>query len=39
LLAHFGGVAAVKKASLDNLLNLGWLPEAVARDIFNHLHG
>ncbi|MFM1839404.1 MAG: excinuclease subunit UvrC, partial [Actinomycetota bacterium] len=39
LLVHFGGVAAVKKASLDNLLNLGWLPEAVARDIFNHLHG
>jgi excinuclease ABC subunit C len=39
LLAHFGGVAAVKKASLDNLLNLGWLPEAVARDIFKHLHG
>jgi excinuclease ABC subunit C len=39
LIAHFGTVAAVKKASLDNLLSLGWLPETVARDIFKHLHG
>ncbi len=39
LLTHFGGVAAVKKASLDNLLNLGWLPESVAREVFKHLHG
>jgi excinuclease ABC subunit C len=39
LVAHFGTVAAVKKASLDNLLSLGWLPETVARDIYKHLHG
>jgi excinuclease ABC subunit C len=39
LVTHFGTVAAVKKASLDNLLSLGWLPETVARDIFKHLHG
>jgi excinuclease ABC subunit C len=39
LIAHFGTVAAVKKASLDNLLSLNWLPESVARDIFKHLHG
>jgi excinuclease ABC subunit C len=39
LVAHFGTVAAVKKASLDNLLTLGWLPETVARDIYKHLHG
>jgi len=39
LVAHFGTVAAVKKASLDNLLSLGWLPEPVARDIFKHIHG
>jgi excinuclease UvrABC nuclease subunit len=39
LIAHFGTVAAVKKASLDNLLSLNWLPESVARDIFKQLHG
>jgi excinuclease ABC subunit C len=39
LIAHFGTVAAVKKASLDNLLSLDWLPETVARDIFKQLHG
>ena len=39
LVAHFGTVAAVKKASLDDLLSLGWLPEPVARDIFKHIHG
>ena len=39
LIAHFGTVAAVKKASLDNLLSLGWLPEPVARDVFKHIHG
>ena len=39
LVAHFGTVTAVKKASLDNLLSLGWLPETVARDIYKHLHG
>ena len=39
LIAHFGSVGAVKKASLDNLLSLGWLPEPVARDVFKHIHG
>ena len=39
LIAHFGSVAAVKKASLDNLLSLGWLPEVVAREVFKHIHG
>ena len=39
LIAHFGSVASVKKASLDNLLSLGWLPEVVAREVFKHIHG
>ncbi|MFM8815066.1 MAG: excinuclease ABC subunit C, partial [Actinomycetes bacterium] len=39
LITHFGSVAAVKKASLDNLLSLGWLPESVARGTYKHLHG
>jgi excinuclease ABC subunit C len=39
LIAHFGSVAAVKRASLDNLLTLSWLPEPVAREVFKHLHG
>jgi excinuclease ABC subunit C len=39
LIAHFGSVAAVKKASLDNLLALVWLPEPVAREVFKHIHG
>ena len=39
LIVHFGSVASVKKASLDNLLSLGWLPEVVAREVFKHIHG
>lgn len=39
LISHFGTVAAVKKASLENLMSLGWLPETVAQEVFKHLHG
>ncbi|MFM8946774.1 MAG: excinuclease ABC subunit C, partial [Actinomycetota bacterium] len=33
LVAALGGVNAVKRASLDDLLALSWLPEAVARAV------
>jgi excinuclease ABC subunit C len=39
LLAELGGVRAVKAASLDTLLDLPWLPDAVARAIVLRLHG
>jgi hypothetical protein len=28
----------VQAASLEDLLGLGWLPEAVARAVYEHLH-
>jgi excinuclease ABC subunit C len=34
LVTALGGVNAVKKASLDDLLSLSWLPESVARAVF-----
>jgi excinuclease ABC subunit C len=39
LLAELGGVTAVKAASLETLQALGWLPDAVARAIFDRIHG
>jgi len=33
LVKAFGGVNAVKKASLDDLLALSWLPDSVARAV------
>lgn len=39
LLAHFGGVGAVKSATYDQLTALAWLPEAVADALYVKLHG
>ena len=38
LIAEIGGVRAVQAASLEDLLALGWLPEAVGRAVYEHLH-
>ena len=38
LAKEFGGVRAVQRASLDDLLAVSWLPEKVARAVFEHLH-
>ncbi len=35
---ELGGIAAVKAASLDDLLGLTWLPEPVARAVHDKLH-
>ncbi|PIE31943.1 MAG: excinuclease ABC subunit C [Ilumatobacter coccineus] len=38
LISEFGGVRAVKAASLDDLLAVSWLPEAVARAVYDRFH-
>lgn len=38
LVENFGGVRGVKAASLEDLLALSWLPEEVAKAIYEHLH-
>ncbi|MFM7068345.1 MAG: excinuclease ABC subunit UvrC, partial [Actinomycetes bacterium] len=38
LVKAFGGVRAVQRASLDDLLGVSWLPDDVGRAIFSHLH-
>jgi len=38
LIKEFGGVNAVKKASREELLELPWLPAAVASSVWEHLH-
>ena len=38
LISELGGVRAVQAASLDALLGLAWLPDAVARAVYVHLH-
>jgi excinuclease ABC subunit C len=38
LISEMGGVRAVQAAALEDLLGLGWLPEAVARAVYEHLH-
>ena len=38
LISELGGVRAVQAASLDDLLGLAWLPQAVARAVYIHLH-
>jgi len=38
LLDHFGGLPGVKKASLDDLKALPWLPNPVALTLFETLH-
>ena len=39
LVKTFGGVNAVKAASLDDLLAVSWLPSAVARAVHEKFHG
>ncbi|HUQ63141.1 MAG TPA: excinuclease ABC subunit UvrC [Acidimicrobiales bacterium] len=38
LVKELGGIRAVKSASLDEFLALPWLPEAVARSVYEKLH-
>lgn len=38
LIKEFGGVRAVKAASLDELLALSWLPDTVAHNVWEKLH-
>jgi excinuclease ABC subunit C len=38
LVKELGGVGAVKKASLDQLLELAWLPDAVAHAVYDKIH-
>lgn len=38
LISEMEGVRAVQAASLDDLLALRWLPEAVGRAVYDHLH-
>jgi excinuclease UvrABC nuclease subunit len=38
LVKEMGGVNAVKKASMEDLAVLSWLPEAVALAIYQRFH-
>jgi excinuclease ABC subunit C len=38
LLRHYGTLRALRAASLDDLLALAWLPDTVARAVYDHLH-
>ncbi|WP_420637685.1 excinuclease ABC subunit UvrC [Candidatus Poriferisocius sp.] len=38
LVKELGGVRAVERASLDDLLALSWLPDAVAHSVYEKLH-
>jgi excinuclease ABC subunit C len=39
LTKELGGVAGVKRASLDDLRALSWLPDEVARAVYDKVHG
>jgi excinuclease ABC subunit C len=39
LVKEMGGVAAVKKATLDDLKALSWLPDPVAEALYDKVHG
>jgi excinuclease ABC subunit C len=39
LLAELGGITAVKKASLEELQALSWLPDTVAAAVHDRIHG
>jgi hypothetical protein len=39
LLKELGGIGAVKSASLETLVALPWLPDAVAMAVFEKIHG
>jgi len=38
LLAHFGGLSGLKKATLEEILGLSWLPESIGKNVFDALH-
>jgi excinuclease UvrABC nuclease subunit len=38
LIDEFGGLAALRKASKDELLGLSWLPAEVGAAVFDRLH-
>jgi excinuclease ABC subunit C len=38
LLDHFGGLAGLKRANLEDLLDLSWLPDEVAKTVYEALH-
>lgn len=38
LLAHFGGLSGLKKATLEEILGLSWLPESIGKNVFEALH-
>ncbi len=38
LVKELGGVGAVKQASLEDLLELAWLPDTVARAVYDKIH-
>jgi excinuclease ABC subunit C len=38
LLRHYGTLRALRAGSLDDLLALAWLPDTVARAVYDHLH-
>jgi len=38
LVKELGGVSAVRKASLEDLMSLSWLPDSVARSVYAKLH-
>jgi excinuclease ABC subunit C len=38
LVSELGGVRAVQAASLDDLLGLSWLPQAIGHAVYEHLH-
>lgn len=38
LVKEFGGVNAVKAATEEELIAVSWLPDAVARNVWKHLH-
>jgi excinuclease ABC subunit C len=39
LLSEMGSIRKVKAATLDELQSLSWLPDTVAENLWNHLHG
>ncbi len=39
LLKEFGGIGKVKRAELDELTALSWLPDAVAKAVYDKTHG
>ena len=38
LVKTFGSVPAIRKASLEDLRDLSWLPDEVADSLYEHLH-